>query len=259
MLPLNVTGTCYIVGQFSVSNYFASAPFDVNGLTPNLAVNFIQASVPAAATFGSTLMPQLQIANSGSADAAGTEVTDYYLSASSDPNQQLGSGVSGVYLVGSSTESLDLAVQTAVETPTLTLPNTATTAPGTYYLVAQANEGSPPIADPVANNPVAVSGAIALTPSTSGATSQLALSLSRTKLPSSLLSESVTPTTATIEMQNEGSSTYRGTTHLNLYLSLNATLDSSAIPVSGLTRVLSIPAHRKRVGQRPARRSPGRR
>jgi hypothetical protein len=258
VLPQNVSGTCYIIGQFSVSNYFASAPIDVNGQTPSLAVNFIQASVPAAATFGSTLTPQLQIDNSGTADATGQEVTDYYLSTSNDPNQQLESSVSGVYFVGSSTESFDLApTQNTVETPTLTLPNTATTPPGTYYLVAQANEGSPPITDPVANNPVAVSAAIALTPATSGATSTLALSLSRTKLPSSLLSDSATPTTATIEIQNEGSSSYSGTTHLNLYLSLSATLDSSAIPVSGLTRVLRISAHRStllsvRLGAVPA-------
>jgi len=258
VLPQNLSGTCYIIGQFSVSNYFASAPINVNGLTPNLAVNFIQASVPAATTFGSTLMPQLQIADSGSADASGQELTDYYLSTSNDPNQQLGNDLSGVYFVGSSTESLDLAPdQNTVETPTLTLPNTATLPPGTYYLVAQANEGSPSIADPIANNPVAVSEAIAVTASSSGVTSPLVPSLSRTKLPSTVLSGTATATTATIEIQNDGSSVSRGSTHVNLYLSLSSTLDSSAIPVSGLTRVLRIPAHRSvslsvRLGAIPA-------
>jgi hypothetical protein len=241
VLPRNLSGTVYIIGEFSQSNYFASTAIDVNGSTPVLSDQFVQGSVPTTVAFGSTVTPQLQISNTGTAEAAGQEVTDYFLSASNSPTQQLGSGVQGVYFVGSSTESIDLMPgQSATETPSLTLPNTASIPTGTYYLVAQGNQGSAPIADPVTNNPVAISGAIAVTAAVQGATSQLVPSLARTELPASMLSSSRTTVAATVSIQNQGSSTYSGSTRLALYFSLSATLDSTAVPVAAVVRSLRI-------------------
>lgn len=243
VLPQNLSGTVYILGEFTQSNYFASAAINVNGSMPVLAAQFVQGSVPVTTAFGSTMSPQVQISNTGSAEAVGQEVTNYFLSTSNSPTQPLGSGTQGVYFIGSSTESIDLMPgQSATEAPSLTLPNTATIPPGTYYLVAQANGGSAPIADPVTANPVAVSGAIAITAAAQGVASQIAPSLARTKLPVTMLSASRTAAVANVSIQNNGSTTYSGSTHLALYLSLSPTLDSTAVPVAGVARSLRIAA-----------------
>lgn len=246
VLPANLSGTFYIVGEFSLSNYFASAPINVNGASPALTASFVAASVPATAAFGSTVTPQVQIANSGTAQATGQEVTDYFLSTSNDPNQQLGTGVSGVYFVGSSTEAIDLAPgQSVSEAPSLALPNTAAIPPGTYYLVAEANQGSPPVAGPFSSRAVAISDAIAVTPAGPGATSSLVPSLAATKLPAMLLSSRTTPMAAMVTIQNGGGSVSAGATRVNLYLSLTPVLDSSAVAVATVTRTLRIPASRR--------------
>lgn len=245
VLPENLSGTFYIVGEISISNYFSSAPIDVNGSEPNLVPSFNQASIPATSSFGSTLTPQLQITNTGTADGAGQELTYYYLSTSNDPNQELGTDVSGVYYLNSATESLNLAPsQSVTETPGLVLPNTASIPPGTYYLVAQANQASLPIADPSTENAVAVSGPIAITASTSGVASVLVPTLTRTTLSASAISGKSTPATATISLQNSGSTVYSGSTHVTLYLSQSSTLDSTATALPGVVRKLRIPAHK---------------
>lgn len=241
-LPQNLSGTVYIIGEFNQSNYFASGAIDVNGSTPVLSAQFVAASVPATAAMGATVSPQLQISNIGNAEAAGQEATKYYLSTSNSPT---GSGTSGLYPVGSSTESIDLMPgQSTTETPSLTLPNTASIPPGTYYLVAQANVGTVPIADPVTNNPVAVSAAITVTAAVQGAASQLVASLAATKLPASLLSSTRTPAAAIVSIKNEGSSTFHGLTHVALYLSTSSTLDSIATPVTGVARSLQLAPNR---------------
>lgn len=264
VLPQGLSGTYYLVGEFSLTNYFASPAINVNGSTPILAASFTPGSVPAMTSFGSTITPQLQISNTGTAEAAGQEVTNYYLSTSNDPNQPLtGTAASGVSFLGSSKESLDLqAGQAMTESPTLALPNTASVPPGTYYLVAQANQGMPPslppIADPFSNIPVvAVSGAITITAAEAGATSPLVPSLARTKLPASLLSGMRTPTVAMVTLTNSGSSASSGSTTVTLYLSTSPTLDSTATPVAAVTRKLRVPAGRSvavpvRLGSIPA-------
>jgi hypothetical protein len=255
-LPQNLSGTYYLVGEITLSNYFASSAIDVNGQTPNLAISFNASSIPASTSFGSKLTPQLQITNTGTAEGAGQELTLYFLSTSNDPNQDL-SG-SGVYYLGSSTEPIDLTPsQSATESASLTLPNTASIPPGTYYLVAHANDGSPPIADPIANNPVAVSSAISITASAAGVASVLMPTLPHTTLPASVLSSKSTPANATVLLQNSGSVVYSGSTHVTLYMSQSSTLDSTATAVSGVVRNLRIPAHKSvalvvRLGAVPA-------
>lgn len=244
-LPQDLSGTYYILGEFSISNYFASAPINVNGQTPNLALSFSASSVPATTSFGSTIDPQLQVANTGTANASGQELTYYFLSTSNDPNQDLGTDVSGVYYLNSESEAVNLDPgQSLTETPGLTLPNTAAIPPGTYYLVAEGNEGTPPIADPSTNNPVAVSAPITITAAAAGAASALVPTLPHTTLPASLVTGKSTPATATVLLQNSGSSVYSGSTHVTLYLSQSQTLDSTATPVSGVVRTLRVPAHK---------------
>lgn len=243
VLPSNLSGTYYLVGEFSLSNFFASPAIDVNGSTPVLAASFLPGSVPATTSFGSTITPQLQITNTGTAEAAGQEGTNYYLSTSNDPNQPLtGTGASGVSFLGASNESLDLqAGQATTESPTLTLPNTASVPPGTYYLIAQANQATPPIADPFANIPVvAVSGPIAITAAVAGPISPLVPSLGKTKLPASLISGVKTPAVANVTITNSGSSVSTGSTTVTLLLSTLPTLDSTAVPVAEVTRNLRI-------------------
>ncbi|HEY2587421.1 MAG TPA: hypothetical protein VGI81_16875 [Tepidisphaeraceae bacterium] len=246
VLPQGLSGTYYLVGEFSLTNFFASPAIDLNGSTPILSASFTSSSVPATAAFGSTITPQVQITNTGTAEAAGQELTNYYLSTSNDPNQALtGTAASGVYFLGSSKEALDLqASQVMTESPAFTLPNTASLAPGTYYLVAQANQGTPPIAGPFSNNPVAVSAGIAITAAEAGASSPVVPSLSNTKLPASLLSGMRTPTLARVTLTNSGSSVASGSTTVTLFLSTSPTLDSSATPVTAVTRKLRIPAGR---------------
>lgn len=242
-LPQNLSGTVYIVGEFSQSNYFASAAINVNGSTPVLAAQFVAGSVPATAAMGGTLTPQLRISNNGSAETAGQENTKYYLSASNSPTGT--SGTSGFYLVGSSTESIDLLPgQSTTESPTLTLPNAAGIPTGTYYLVALANDGAIPIPDLATNSPSAVSDAIQVTAALQGPVSQLVPSVAATKLPASLLSSTRTSAVASVSIQNQGTSTYSGVTHVALYLSTSPTLDSSAAPVASVARNLRLAANR---------------
>lgn len=242
-LPPNLSGTVYILGQFTQSNYFASAAINVNGSAPVLSAQFVAGSVPMTVAMGGTVTPQLQISNTGTAEAAGQETTQYYLSASSSPT---GGGSSGLYSIGSSIESIDLMPgQSMSESPTLTLPNTAGIPAGTYYLVAVANDGTVPIADPATDIPVvAVSNAITVTAAVQGAASPLVPSLAATKLPASFLSSTRTPAAADVSIQNQGSSVFKGLAHVTLYLSQSQTLDSSAMPVASVARSLRIAANR---------------
>lgn len=251
-------GTYYLVGEFSLTNFFASPAINVNGSTPVLSASFAPASVPTTAPLGGAISPQLQITNTGTAEAAGQEVTNYYLSTSNDPNQPLtGTAATGVYFLGSSKETLDLqAGESATESPALTLPNMASVPTGTYYLVAQGNQATPPIADPFTNNPVAVSAAISVTAAVAGPASSLVPSVSRTKLPASLISGMKTPAVATVTITNGGSTVSSGTTTVTIYLSTNSTLDSSAVPVASATRKLRIAAGKAAVVQVPLRSLP---
>ena len=104
---------------------------------------------------------------------------------------------------------------------------------------------------------VAVSGPITIAAAASGAASTLVPTLTRTTLAASVIAGKSTASTATISLQNSGSTVYSGSTHVTLYLSLSSTLDSTATGVSDVVRNVRIPAHKSvpvvvRLGAVPA-------